>query len=94
MYIINFIICFSFLFIISIKVNDQTRKQKCHNQAMTHLFKNSLKKTLDRKNSYSKHNLFGDCKFLIIEKRGTQYAVGINFKQKLLLQFSGKASND
>ncbi len=94
MYIVNFTICFSFLLIISIQINKNVNKQKCHNHAMTHLFQNSLKKTLDKQNPYSKQQLLGGCKFLTHETRGTHYALGVNFKQKLLLTFKGKASND
>lgn len=94
MYIVNFIISFSFLFIVSSKIIGKIKTQKCHDQAMTHLYQNSLKKTLDKQIPHRRHKVFGDCRFISNDNNGKHYAIGLNIKQKLLLQFKGKASND
>ncbi len=73
---------------------NQLNNQKCHNQAMTHLFQNSLKKTLDKQIPYRRHKTFGDCRFITKENDGKHYAIGLNIKQELSLRFKGKASND
>lgn len=94
MYITNFIICFSFLFIISTKLTKRMSHYKCHNEAITHLFKNALKKTLDKSTHYSVHNTGKDCRFISFKKNNEHFAIGRDVKQKLSLSFKGKTSND
>lgn len=94
MYIINFIICFSLLLTFFYKIYSNISEYKCHNYAMTQLLHNSLKKTLDKQNHYSRYFHKNNCHFIAFERKKKYFALGKNINQKLSIKFSGKVSND
>lgn len=93
MYIINFTFCLIIFFSIMTGIFTLINKIDCRNEALTHLFKHSLTKTLDKQLSFKRINYSLHCAFGSYESNQKFHAQGLNFKQTLNINFKGKASN-
>lgn len=94
MYIVNFVLCLSSVFILYASINKTFKNLECHDQITTKLFTHSLKKTLDKQILYKRLHFNRNCSVLVLDSIKGQKAYGLRRRQTLNLKFNGKVSND